>query len=277
MTQLGIPNSKTNLEIRQPKYTLPEPEKKVKSDISKDPKIQIAAETYLAAPSPQTLSPLVSALKPQMSRTVRKHIGADDSLAMGKAKSLLVKSLPRYDSRKASIETFVDRQLQPLIRWHSQRSRKIRLPHRMQIDAAKISQAIRDIEDEYGHPATTYQIADHTGLAVRRIEQVRKADKAVVDGSSLVDSVGGESTTTFDELATADDPRATQSWLKIVHADLGRIDQLILEHTAGLDGATIWSNKELARRLKLSPGAISQRKARIQALIDQEFELSPFR
>jgi DNA-binding NarL/FixJ family response regulator len=49
-----------------------------------------------------------------------------------------------------------------------------------------------------------------------------------------------------------------------------------MEHTLGLHGKKVLSNQEIARKLRLTPGAVSQRKATIQQLLNQEQELSPF-
>jgi hypothetical protein len=54
------------------------------------------------------------------------------------------------------------------------------------------------------------------------------------------------------------------------------INQKIMEHSLGLHGQPRLPNHEIAKLLRLSPGAISQRKARIQQTLDKESELSPF-
>ena len=86
----------------------------------------------------------------------------------------------------------------------------------------------------------------------------------------------GEETVRIDDQAVADDQTSTDSWLRFVRDDLTDIDQQILDHTTGIGGAKVLSNKQLARRLQLTPGAISQRKLKIQAILDREEELSPF-
>jgi DNA-binding NarL/FixJ family response regulator len=46
-----------------------------------------------------------------------------------------------------------------------------------------------------------------------------------------------------------------------------------MEHTLGMNNKKVLSNQEIARKLGLSPGAISQRKARIQQLLDRREDL----
>ncbi len=74
----------------------------------------------------------------------------------------------------------------------------------------------------------------------------------------------------------ANNEKAHNAWLEIVYDDLDSIDKKIMEFTLGLHGRPQLGNAEIAARLKRTPGAISQRKAKIQQKIRQEEFLSPF-
>jgi hypothetical protein len=69
---------------------------------------------------------------------------------------------------------------------------------------------------------------------------------------------------------------AADLWAEVVYQDLSPMDQAIMERTLGMRGHKKMSNQDLARHLSRSPGAITQRKMKIQQLLDQERELSPF-
>jgi len=69
---------------------------------------------------------------------------------------------------------------------------------------------------------------------------------------------------------------ARDAWVQIVYDELPSLDQKIMELSLGLHGRKPLSNLEIAKKLGRSPGAISQRKAKIQELLDQEQDLSPF-
>lgn len=226
--------------------------------------------------TPANTSALISSLQPSIRKSVMKYVGTDDPVTMAQAKRLVIEALPRYDARQAQIETFIDRQIQPIMRWHSRRKSTVKLPDKMKLYASAIGNATRELEREYGRPPSSRQIADRTGLPLKRIEEVRKFDKALLSGSYEVGSDDGDDIVTIEDQAVIDDQAAANAWLQYVHDDLSSIDQAILEHTTGLNGADVLSNTALAKKLKLSPGAISQRKARIQALLDREDELSPF-
>ena len=65
-------------------------------------------------------------------------------------------------------------------------------------------------------------------------------------------------------------------WTEIVYQDLGPVDQKIMEMSLGMHGQKKLSNLEIAKKLNRSPGAITQRKMRIQELLNQESDFSPF-
>jgi hypothetical protein len=67
----------------------------------------------------------------------------------------------------------------------------------------------------------------------------------------------------------------TNAWLDYVYTDQDGMNQKIMEWTLGMHGQPILPNHEIARRRGVSQGAISQRKARIQQIINQT-ELNPF-
>ena len=62
----------------------------------------------------------------------------------------------------------------------------------------------------------------------------------------------------------------------MVYQGLSPLDQRVMELTLGMRGNKKLSNQEIAAKLNRSPGAITQRKTKIQQLLDQEQKLSPF-
>ena len=62
----------------------------------------------------------------------------------------------------------------------------------------------------------------------------------------------------------------------MVYYDLDDTNQSIMEYTLGLHGAPVLENREIANRLGITAGAVSQRKAKIQAMLDEQFMVDPF-
>jgi DNA-directed RNA polymerase specialized sigma subunit len=240
------------------------------------PDMETAYAAWRTAPSTQTMSSVLTAADPYISRSIQRHLRTSDPVAKGRAKALLAKALPRYDDRMASLPTFIDRQLQPLIRWQAQRHSVVKVTDRMRTESASLARAEKELNDELGREPSTRQLADYTGLPASRIEKIRKSTLNVVPDSHVLGEGADGVQAEAGDMAVDNDQEAFRSWVRFVQSDLGDIDQAILSHTLGLDGAAVLSNKDLAKRLMLSPGAISQRKARIQQILDRGPELNVF-
>lgn len=223
--------------------------------------------------NPQNQAELLRSLEPSMRNAAIKYAGNDDPITMGEAKYLVVKALPKYDPSRAKLETFVDRQLQPLIRWRSRRSRVMKIPDRAILDLQRIDAAVKELEIEYGREPDTIMIADHTGLSRRRIAELRAKASGTVNSSFEYTSDDDQATYAGDLAVKGNN---FDSWVRLVRDDLPHIDRFILEHTLGLDGLPKLGNSEIAKKLKISAGAVSQRKARIQQKLDMQADLSPF-
>lgn len=240
------------------------------------PDMDAAYAAWRSAPNPKTMSSVLTAVDPYISRAVQRHLRTSDPIAKGRAKALIAKSLPRYDEKVASLPTFIDRQLQPLIRWQAQRQSVVKVTDRMRVESARLARAEKELNDELGREPSTRQLSDYTGLPASRIEKIRKSTMNVVPGSHVIGEGADGVQAEAGDMAVDNDQEAFRSWVRFVQSDLSDIDQNILTHTLGLDGAPVLSNKDLAKRLMLSPGAISQRKARIQQMLDRGPELGLF-
>jgi hypothetical protein len=56
---------------------------------------------------------------------------------------------------------------------------------------------------------------------------------------------------------------------EMIYYDLGDTDRVVMDYSLGLHGAPAVSTTDIAKRLGLTAGAVSQRKAKIQAMIDE--------
>lgn len=234
-----------------------------------------ALQAYLKSKDVSHLDAVLKELDGPMRHATRKYAGTDDPIAVGHAKRIIADSIGRYDPGKASVETFVDRQLQGLQRWSSRRKRVLKTPDRVQVEAARLGQAERRLELELGTPPSMRQLSDETGLPLAAIKRIRSAEQQVF-ASSLQGGQGEGDQGSIEDSAVVDDQQKADAWIKYVRDDLNPVDQYVLEHTLGLDGAKVLSNQVLAAKLKISPGALSQRKARIQAILDKQETASPF-
>ena len=227
-------------------------------------------------PSPGNTSRLLSHLQPAIDKSLYRYVGKPDPLMRAKAKRLVIDSLGRYDPNQSKLETFIDRQIQPIVRWQSRRSQVVKMPDKVRMQAIAIGRATRELEREHGREPSVHQIADFTGLPVRTVERIQNTDRRTLAGSMTLGNDADGDQIYVEDQGVYDDQAASDAWLRFIRDDLTPIDQKILDHTTGLGGAVILKNRELAARLKLSPGAVSQRKAKIQTMIDRQDDLSVF-
>jgi DNA-directed RNA polymerase specialized sigma subunit len=232
-------------------------------------------KAWKASPNPKTSGAMLSAIGPDIEAAVRSHTGGNDLVAMGYARRLTMEAMPKYDPDKASIRTYLNRQLQPLIRWNARRNVGVKLPERMVAEYHSLKRISDDLYGELGREPSTEEIADRSGIPVKRIAKVRKNIPYILSGSAVVDQGDDGDQTTAEDLPV--EVNGMEEWANFVRDDLGNVDRVILDHSLGLNGAKPLSNQQIAKKLRITPAAVSQRRLRIQALLDRRDSISPFR
>jgi len=213
--------------------------------------------------TPQMGSKLLRSLEPAIGDAVQRWTGSRDAVAMSKARSLVIDSLPRYNPDKSKMSTFVNAQLQPLQRWRARKNIGIKVPT---ADVQQMSwvQKTRDsFEDEYGRSPSSQELADRSGIPISKLNRLQQHKYPVIAERAIPNEDGED---LFMEDAGVSNSQ--DLWSKTIYHSLNPVDQFIFEHSMGLYGAAVLSNTEIARRLKLTPGAISQRKSKLQTLLD---------
>jgi DNA-directed RNA polymerase specialized sigma subunit len=148
----------------------------------------------------------------------------------------------------------------------------IRIPERQLLDRRHVENSSLELTDKLGREPSDDELADYTSMSIKRIRKVRGINPPMMEGFFASLAERGEEGGFTPSVQNPD----SAGWFDLVYQDLDPIDQKIVEYTMGLNGQPKMSNKEIAAKLNRSPGLISQRKAAIQAKLDQESELSPF-
>jgi len=224
-------------------------------------------------PTPVTTGSMLRKLNPTIERAMSAHVGQANPLLRSQARRMSIKALESYDPAKAGLKTHLMNQLQGLRRVARQQSQVIRIPERVSLDQGRMIEAENMLRDQFGRDPTTDELADHTGLSMRRLKHIRTFKPAIAEGTlegyaEQQDEPGGFSPATKQ---SGPDP-----WIDLVYYDLDPINKKILEWTLGMHGHKPLSNQKIAAKLGVSPGAISLRKASIQAILDRKQELGVF-
>jgi hypothetical protein len=227
-------------------------------------------------PSRENTGALLKVLKPEIDRGIRAHVGGrSDPLLRSRAKRLALGAVRSYDSRRAQLGTHVINQLQGLKRISRQQNQILRVPERVSLEQYRVFQVTNELTDELGREPTPVEVADRTGLSTKRLQYLQQFRPALSEGSMLGDS-GNDESSAGGLPGVKPLPGARDSWTELVYSELDPINQKILDWSLGLHGAPQLQGTEIARRLRLSTGAITQRKQRIQALLDEGELRSPF-
>ena len=222
-----------------------------------------AYENWRKQKTPENLATVVDAASPVINSALTSYAGGN-TIFRGQAKRLVAEAVQSYDPKQGvKLKTYLHHQLQPLTRIARQHTQAVRVPERITMDNYHITQAHQRFFDEHGREPTDDELADFTGYSTKRIAHVRKLSKFDMPESAITArNEEGEQETYYPGVDQVDPQRV---WMEFVHHDLAPVDKKILEWKTGIYGKQILSTNEIAKRLKLSPGAVSQRAARISA------------
>lgn len=225
---------------------------------------------WKANPGPQTGGALLAALDPAIRAGVRTYAADSGPTGYGRAKAIVMSALPRYDPTKAGLKTFVSQHLQGLQRYRAGQVNAIKVPDRLLLARNALKRAESELTDSLGRPPSAAELADHTGLPKSTIAAARSVAVAAPE-SRFAGGYDSDSTYGGDPAVrrTGDD----SGWVRLVYHSVDDRDRVVLEHTLGLFGASVLSTGELARKLGVSPAAVSQRKAKLQAVLDKRDDL----
>lgn len=195
----------------------------------------------------------------EMGSTIDKGVNLyanGDKLYKTQARILAINAAKSYDPAKgASITTHVLNQLRPLQRLAAQRGNLTRVPENVAQQRSVVTRAIRELTADLGEDPTTEQIANRVGMSVKRVDALMNYKPIVPD--SLAVSPEGDA-------FTAHEPdRALNLYDTVIYNELDTTDKKIYEWSTGYGKGEKLSGVEIARRLNITPAAVSKRYAKI--------------
>jgi DNA-directed RNA polymerase specialized sigma subunit len=226
-------------------------------------------QAWRLQPSPANSSALLQSVQPVLDTALRTYGGGLPNLK-SKAKQLALDAFQTYDPSRGKLKTHLLTNLQRLQREAMQARQIIQVPERVTLDRMKLQGAETDFLEQFGRDPSDVELADFAGLSLKRIKHVRRAARPLLEGQ--ITREDDEDDGTFAPAAVALH-RDYRPLLQFVYDDLGPRDQFLLERLAGLHGHRKHAPGELARLLKISPAAVSQRISGIQQQIDRLMQL----
>ena len=221
--------------------------------------------------TPEGNAAFLQVLDPIVQKGIKLY-GGDSPVSTSSGRLLALDAVRKYDPKRSRLQSHLLNQMQGLKRINRQQSQVIRVPERILQENQKLRAYQQELTDELGREPSDAELTDKLGFSTARLTKIRKFQAGMVTGQADArDPVSGGIASRLPGQHEAED-----LWANIVYQELNAMDQQIMEWTLGMRGHTPLSNQEVAKRLGRSPGAITQRKAKIQQLLDQEQKLSPF-
>ena len=228
-----------------------------------------AIQTWQNEPTPANAGVMLQTLRPFMDAAITAHVGVPNPLIRGQAKKLLVESMRTFDPGVSSPRTHIYNQLIGLKRIARNQNNVLRIPERISLEQGALVRFQKEFEIEHGREPSDSEISDELGLSAARLKQIRKFHVGLAEGQFRTNSEGEDGSSSPGIKSDSHQ----KMWLKTVYSDLDPKDQQIMDYTLGMNGRKRLSNEQIAQKLNMTPGAVSQRKAKIQNILNNEDEL----
>lgn len=227
-------------------------------------------EPYVAwkkDPNPANMDSLLTSMSPIINNGLKAYGNASNPLHMSQARSIMVSALPKYDPRQSSLKTFAMTHLQGLRRMSAQQDQVIHLPETLGIGLSRLDQTTKDLTDDLGRPPSDEELAHKMRVPLKQLARIRGIKQPIPDGM-LMGNVDDENDVAAPMITGS--VKDQQAWQDFVYHSVGPVDQLIMEHSLRLNGKPRKNTSEIAKMVGTSPAAVSQRKKKIQELLDSQ-------
>ena len=241
-----------------------------------EPQYAEAYKNWTSTQTPEGNAAMLKAVDPILNKAITAYVGKPDPLIRSRARGLALQGIRSYDPKRSRLQTHLFNQLQGLRRISRQQSQLIKVPERINLDRNRLDEIQKSLEAEFGREPTDAELTTHSGLTPKRLATIRGYKPALAEGQWLASQPAEEGEGASLPSSMMPGRQRVSMWRQLVYDDLPAPDQKIMEYAFGMNGRRPLSNQEIAAKMGRSPGLISQRKARIQALLDQEEALTPF-
>lgn len=195
--------------------------------------------------------PFLTEMDKTMDQAINQYAGGDKAYKT-QARLLALQAAQTYDPHAgANIRTHVYNNLKRLQRISAQRGNLTRIPEQAAFQRNAVMKARKDYEIDHGEEPTVEELATMTGISRKRIDDLARY-KPITPDSLTVSPEG-------DSLAPSREQRAMNMYDAYIYNDMDRIDKKIYEWSTGYGGSPVISQLEMAKKLGITPAAVSKR------------------
>ena len=219
---------------------------------------------WRARPTPQSLANLLKALDPVIDKAVKMYANGRTEFRPY-ARRLAIKVIQKYSPEaKVKIDTYLLSQLQPLRQEVQYRAHAVRLPANVVREISSIAEDVANLRRELGREPTYDEIADATGLSVKRVKKIMSSGYTQMIPTEGFDT-DLDADQLYDEVVSPVNPELM--WVDFVYHDLNPIDKKIFEWKTGYRSNEVLPTEEIAKRLNITPSAVTQRATKIDQML----------
>ena len=218
--------------------------------------INVLASRWVKYKAPKDASALYKYLQPTINSAISSYGGGDKSLRVP-AYRIAFSALSTYDpTRGTDIKTHIHNNLKRLNRIQAERSNVIHVPENVAHDRSIIARAITTFTDEHGREPNDDELSDITKLSKKRLDKIMSNNYNVISSSGSVTEDGADR---VSSKAISDD-----TYIDYLYSSSDNLDKKIIELMSGYRGKKIYSGQEVARRLNITPAAVSLRMTKLR-------------
>jgi DNA-directed RNA polymerase specialized sigma subunit len=221
----------------------------------------------------QHMHQMLDTLSPDIDKAIYAYSGLNAGPAVKtRAKLLAAKAIKSYQpSSGSSLKSWVYTQLQPLTRY-SRELAPAPIPERAYQQLSSLKKMEADFYENKGRVPSDAELADLTSMSMRQINKIRGMDKKVFSESATPFS--GDNSASSQEITATQNTGFQKDVLDTMYSSFTPQEQVIVEHKLGYNGKKILSNNDIAKKLKVSPGRVSQMTTNIAAQLDEYANLN---
>jgi len=229
----------------------------VLSTATKKPSLDALHSNWVKTQDPQYMNQMLDILSPDLDKAVYAYSGMNAGPAVrSRAKLLAVKAIKNYSPDSGSaLRSWVYTQLQPISRY----SRDIMpapMPERVYQQLSALRRQEADFYENKGRPPSDQELSNLIGMSSRQLSKIRSLDKRTFSEGAIV--AGGDRAASSQEMTAVKNLGFNRDVIETMYPSLTTPEQVILDHRLGYNGKPILSNTEVAAKLKISPGRVSQ-------------------
>lgn len=228
---------------------------------------------WCKTPTAQSRAAMAHKMLPVIKQSIRAAGGdPNNPVLLAKGKMMAVQSLKNYDPYKSPLNNYLYSHMLGMNRVIGTDNNIIQIPETIVMERNNLSKIEQELTDKLGRFPSTTELADKTGLSVKRIAKLRTAHVPVSEAQ--VDAVFGDSGMPSAHVLGNDTRYNT--WMEYVYDSLDDRKKSVMERLYGLHGYKKQSATDVAKQLKVSSAAISQHRKAIDKMLDSDYRWKLF-